>query len=54
VEFYIDENLMSNDTSAPYSWTWSKRSFLFYTLKVIAYDNVGLHTSTEINVWKFL
>lgn len=53
VEFYVGNTLKANDTSAPYSWTWSERSFFKYTLKVIAYDNVGHHTEKEITVWKF-
>jgi len=54
VEFYIDNQYKANDTSAPYSWTWSEKNFFFYTLKVIAYDNAGHLASKEINVWKFL
>lgn len=53
VEFYINNQFKANDTSAPYSWTWSEKSFLGYTLTVIAYDNAGHHTSIDTNVWKF-
>jgi hypothetical protein len=53
VEFYIDDTLKANDTTVPYSWTWSERSFLSYALKVIVYDNAGHHTEKEITVWKF-
>jgi hypothetical protein len=53
VEFYIDDELKANDSTAPYSWTWSEKSLFLYTLKVIVYDNAGHHTSKEITVWKF-
>jgi len=53
VEFYIDDQYKANDSSAPYSWTWSDKSFFFYTLKVIAYDNAGNRADKKINVWKF-
>jgi hypothetical protein len=53
VEFYVGNTLKANDTTLPYSWTWSERSFFKYTLKVIAYDTVGHHTDKEITVWKF-
>jgi hypothetical protein len=53
VEFYVDDDVKTNDSTAPYSWTWSEKSFFSHTLKVIAYDNAGHHTSKEIIVWKF-
>jgi hypothetical protein len=53
VEFYIDDQYKANDTSAPYSWTWSEKSLFFYTLKVSAYDNAGHRADKEITVWKF-
>jgi len=54
VEFYIDNELKHNDTTAPYNWTWDKRAFFRYTIKVIAYDAAGNSASDEITVWKFL
>ncbi len=53
VEIYIDDALMTNDTTEPYSWTWSDRGFFMYTLKVIVYDNAGHHTEKEMTIWKF-
>jgi hypothetical protein len=53
VEFYVDDVLKTTDTTAPYSWTWSERGFLFYTLTVKAYDNAGHKASIDLNVWKF-
>lgn len=53
VEFYIDDELKSTDTAAPYDWTWSDRGHFFpYTLKVIAYDNYGNNNSDTFKVWK--
>jgi hypothetical protein len=53
VEFYVDDNLKANDTTAPYSWTWSEISLFFYTLKVSVHDYAGHHTDKEMTVWKF-
>jgi hypothetical protein len=53
VEFYIDDVLKANDTTAPYAWTWLERGFFFpYILQVIAYDNAGNQNSSELKVWK--
>ena len=53
VEFYVDDQYKANDTSTPYSWTWSEKGLFVYTLKVIAYDNAGNRASKDITVWKF-
>ncbi len=52
VEFYLDDELQSTDTDAPYEWTWNEHGFFPYTLKVIAYDNYGNHHSDELKLWK--
>jgi hypothetical protein len=53
VEFYIDDELKSTDTAAPYDWIWSDRGHFFpYTLKVVAYDNYGNNNSDAFKVWK--
>jgi hypothetical protein len=39
VEFYIDSELQGVDTTAPYSWHWSKRFFGVHMIKVVAYQN---------------
>jgi len=39
VEFYIDSELQDVDTTAPYSWHWSKRSLGVHMIKVVAYQN---------------
>jgi hypothetical protein len=51
VEFYIDSELQGVDTTAPYSWHWSKRSFCAHMVKVIAYQN-DRPVNDELKVWK--
>ena len=53
VEFYIDDEIKSTDTSEPYSWTWDEMVFFRHTIKAIAYNNAGNSASDEIVVWKF-
>jgi hypothetical protein len=53
VEFYIDNQFQADDNSAPYTWTWTKRGFFYYTLKVVAYDKAGNNDFQELKVWKF-
>jgi hypothetical protein len=54
VEFYVDDELQTTETTAPYTWTWSEQMPLFqYTVKVIAYDYAGNQKSEEMSVWKF-
>jgi hypothetical protein len=53
VEFYIDNKLKANDTTSPYSWTWSDKGFFVYTLNVVAYDAVGHSANRSMRVWKF-
>jgi hypothetical protein len=53
VEFYIDDELQTIDTEAPYSWVWSQRSFGAHMIKVLAYKN-NKNAIDEIKVWKIL
>ncbi len=53
VEFFIDNLLQSVDTTAPYQYQWSKRSFGFHQIKVVAYQN-NVSVSDEISVCKIL
>jgi hypothetical protein len=57
VEFYLDDvlNPESVDTTAPYSWTWSKGSLLKhrYTIIVVAYDNAENYNVDMIDVVRF-
>jgi uncharacterized repeat protein (TIGR02543 family) len=53
VEFFINDELKSTDTEAPYRWTWLKRddrSQKIFTIKVVATDSNGNSGSDEIEV----
>lgn len=53
VEFYVNDELKSTESTEPYSWTWDEQEvFYLYTVKVIAYDNEGNSAEDDINVWK--
>jgi fibronectin type 3 domain-containing protein len=47
VEFYINDALLSTDTTAPYSHYWDVTSVTndMYSIKVVAYDTIGRSTS---------
>ena len=53
VEFYIDDDLKSTDTTEPYSWRWEDRVFFRHTIKVVAVDNAGKENTEEILARKF-
>ena len=46
VEFYNGTTLLSTDTAAPYTFTWSSVPAGTYTVKAIAYDNSGASTTS--------
>jgi hypothetical protein len=54
VEFYVDGELYSNDTQAPYEWSFKKLStlkslfFREHTLEVIVYDDTGKTSSASL------
>ncbi len=43
VEFYVDGQLVENDTTPPYEWTWNIRNFLpkWYNVDAVAYRQNG-------------
>ncbi|MCD6542408.1 MAG: VCBS repeat-containing protein [Thermoplasmata archaeon] len=43
VEFYVDGQLVENDTTPPYEWTWNIRNFLpkWYNVDAVAYIQNG-------------
>ncbi|MCD6512300.1 MAG: PKD domain-containing protein [Thermoplasmata archaeon] len=41
VDFYIDNELMNNDSTAPYTWMWDERAIGPHTIGIIAYDNAA-------------
>jgi hypothetical protein len=53
VEFYVNNQPLGNDTTAPYSWLWNQTAFFRQTLTVKAFDKAGNFNSKEIEVWKF-
>ena len=53
VEFFVNMQLIGNDSIAPYSWKWSQMAFFKQTLTVKAFDKEGNEASKEIEVWKF-
>jgi hypothetical protein len=57
VEFYINNNLIKNDTDYPYEFIWKRdrlRVFHFFKIKAIAYDNEGKFDEDSIIVRKYL
>jgi hypothetical protein len=53
VDFLVDGLIQENDTTAPYSWTWTQPAFFRHTISVIAYDNLGKNVSKDLILWKF-
>jgi len=53
VDFYINNELKETDNNEPYNFLWDENSFGRYTIKVIAYDNIGNHELKEFVIWKF-
>ncbi len=53
VEFYVNQQLLGNVTTAPYTWLWSQTAFFRQTLTVKAFDKEGNKASKDIEVWKF-
>jgi beta-glucanase (GH16 family) len=49
VEFYVNDILLDQDTTAPYSTTWSATDGC-HRLRVIAVDNQGLTASDDVSV----
>ncbi len=50
VKFFVDDQIMANDSSPPYEWKWGG-SIGSKTLKVAAYDDAGHETSEELSVF---
>jgi hypothetical protein len=49
VEFYLDDQLQLNDTTAPFSWPFDTNDYTLglHTIKVTAYDASGEQTTVE-------
>jgi len=53
VSLYIDDTLMMNFTSSPYTYLWKTFSFGgVHTIKVVAYDNIGNSADQEVLIHK--
>ena len=51
VQFYVGNNLLGTEPSAPYSWTWNNPPVGTYVLKAVATDDYGLiSTATVTNI----
>ncbi len=50
VKFFVNGELMANDSTSPYEWKWGG-AIGAKTLKVVASDGAGHETSKEINVF---
>jgi len=54
VEFYVDDELVAEFEDEPYEWTWKQLALFKHEIKVIAYDNEGISTTTEMEVSAFI
>ena len=54
VNFYIDEELVYEDSNPPFSWKWSSFSLGLHTITISAYGNDELFSSTSRDVFKLL
>lgn len=52
VEFYIDNSIISTDTSAPYSYSWNTTQYsnTIHSIKAKAYDAADNNSTTLVNV----
>jgi len=49
VSFYVNGNLVNNDTSYPYQYTYNPPSYGQYLIHIIATDNQGLTSSIDMS-----
>lgn len=50
VEFYVDDTKVGEDTTAPYSYTWTPDAFDTYSIAAKAYAGVSVYTSDTVPV----
>ena len=55
VEFYIDNQLKTQDTSSPYSYSWDTTQYSdgWHNVKVVAYDNSNVSASAQTSVFVY-
>ena len=54
VEFYVDDELKTSDTTYPYNWTWNEFAIGIYTVEIVVYDtedNVMTRDSRDILIF---
>jgi hypothetical protein len=52
IEFYVDNELMHTDDTAPYTWIWTRSARIVHNLKVVAFYDGNEMLSKELEVWK--
>jgi hypothetical protein len=52
IEFFVDNELMFTDDTAPFSWDWTRSPGIIHTLKVVAHYDGEETLANEIEVWK--
>ncbi len=53
VDLYIDDTLVTNWTTPPYTWEWTESVFFKHTIRAVASDVVGNKAEKSLEVWKF-
>ena len=51
VEFYLDGQLKSTDTEAPYQWTFDERARGSHTIKVVGYGETQAEDEITVNIF---
>lgn len=54
IEFFVDGVLKNTDTTAPYSWKWTKPTLFFHTVQVTATNEAENSSSVTLTVLKIL
>lgn len=58
VEFYLDGNLVKNDTEPPFEWKWEPKRVLFFKTHIssaVAYRENGEYGGkSTVIIWRFL
>ena len=56
VEFYLDDQLVSNFTVPPYEWKWKNQTMLKFkhTLEIVAFDEEGKSSTDTMEVIAFI
>jgi uncharacterized repeat protein (TIGR01451 family) len=54
IEFYLNEDIESIDTTPPYNWILDKGLFGKYVIHVRAYDKVGNYAENKLTLWKIM